>query len=651
MKMLQSLKERSMNIDLPQLTQKFKADLSELINLLDIKLKDRSNFSLVKFNQTPIDTNKWCNFMIFVQGEKELSLETLKGQLKRYSSKFFHSTEENEYQWEATTKFTIRMFWNYLFDPIQNSIASPPKNEENLDGPLKDYWIDSSHNTYLPGDQLSSDTTTEMYRIALLRGCRCLELDVWSSDNELVVHHGFTITKKIPLADCLKTIRDYAFKVSDLPLILSFEFHISFDSKREVAKICETTFGDMLQTTDSYPYKGGVVSPQTLKRKILMKFHKNKRVVEDKDSHVSNGWKLFRKGDFSKAIQLATKNVPEEQVELDPIDEDDPLERFACIPGGLDAPHGVESAPEEKLSSLLRLANQKLIRIYPRATRTDSSNFNPISAWVNGYQMAAMNYQSDGFPMWLNDAKFSAKKYGGWIRKPDIIKKHSPKRLRITVISGWRLPAPWKSVDTVETHSLVQAGVLSLHKVEEVLPQVEVSLWDDLTPTVEQERLTNPPSTDILLYRTIICSDAFNPLFWKDGTGVHVSAGCFRPSSTPMDEGEPGPFEFEIKNEDFETIVFRVIDRNILSESQNDVIGYFAIRVADMRNGFRVVPLKGEMGTPLLHGSLLVYVEYPAPDVVELESQKTTRTKKKDMVISETTSLKKGDYILLEDND
>lgn len=57
-----------------------------------------------------------------------------------------------------------------------------PRKDEDLSWPLASYFISSSHNTYLTGNQLSSDSTTGAYTNVLQRGCRCVEVDVWDGD-------------------------------------------------------------------------------------------------------------------------------------------------------------------------------------------------------------------------------------------------------------------------------------------------------------------------------------------------------------------------------------------------------------------------------------------------------------------------------------
>jgi phosphatidylinositol phospholipase C delta len=167
--------------------------------------------------------------------------------------------------------WNLLAFQTFLTSEKYNAIFKPHSSTLKLDRPLNEYFISSSHNTYLLGNQVKGTSSTEAYISTLEKGCRCLEIDCWDgSDGKPTVTHGRTLTKSITFLDVVKVIDKYAFMASQYPLILSLEVHCSPEQQSIMVKIMMEEFGDKL-VLQPINDNCQLPSPESLKGRILIK--------------------------------------------------------------------------------------------------------------------------------------------------------------------------------------------------------------------------------------------------------------------------------------------------------------------------------------------------------------------------------------------
>ncbi|ALC38509.1 norpA, partial [Drosophila busckii] len=373
-------------------------------------------------------------------------------------------------------------FLRYLMGD-DNPIMAPNKLDlcDDMDQPLSHYFINSSHNTYLTGHQLTGKSSVEIYRQCLLAGCRCVELDFWNGrTEEPVIVHGYTFVPEIFAKDVLEAIAESAFKTSEFPVILSFENHCNPRQQAKIANYCREIFGDMLldKPLDSHPLEPNMdlPPPSLLRRKIIIK---NKKKHHHHHHHHHKKPTAGAQGTPAGSNKLTTANsaanAAAAAANAQQVAQDEAAAAAAAggrtggaggaangdIASGLGAEisalvnyvqpihfssfenaekknrcYEMSSFDEKQATTLLKerpiefvnYNKHQLSRVYPAGTRFDSSNFMPQLFWNAGCQLVALNFQTLDLAMQLNLGIFEYNARSGYLLKPEFMRR-SDRRL------------------------------------------------------------------------------------------------------------------------------------------------------------------------------------------------------------------------------
>ncbi|XP_036992452.2 1-phosphatidylinositol 4,5-bisphosphate phosphodiesterase zeta-1 [Artibeus jamaicensis] len=453
---------------------------------------------------------------------------------------------------------------------------------QDMHHPLKDYFISSSHNTYLVSDQLVGPSDVWGYVSALVKGCRCLEIDCWDgSQNEPVVYHGYTLTSKLLFKTVIQAIHKYAFLTSDYPVVLSLENHCSPSQQEVMADNLQSILGDTLLSDVLDDYVHELPSPEALKLKILVR---NKKIGTLMETHARRGsdkhgqieeydeyddvvkLPLFRKKKVRKvkvAVALSDLVIYTKAEKFRNFYHSRQYQQF-------NETNSIGESTARKLSKLqasdfILHTSNFITRIYPKATRADSSNFNPQQFWNVGCQMVALNFQTPGLPMDLQNGKFLDNGNSGYILKPQFLRDaetdfdpskipedSNPVTLMIRVISGIQLPP----------------SSLSSSNKADTLVIIEIF---------------GVPNDEIKQQTRVIKKNAFSPR-WNE------------------------TFTFIIQVPELALIRFAVENQNLITG--NEFLGQYTLPVLCMSKGYRHIPLFSRTGESLEPASLFVYIWY-----------------------------------------
>uniref|UniRef100_G3P4B1 Phosphoinositide phospholipase C n=1 Tax=Gasterosteus aculeatus aculeatus TaxID=481459 RepID=G3P4B1_GASAC len=495
--------------------------------------------------------------------------------------------------WAQKNHFMTQSGFTMYMLSRENNVVNPAHARvyQDMSRPLTHYFISSSHNTYLTKDQVTGASSTEPYIRALNQGCRCVELDCWDGDKgEPVIYHGHTLTSKVPFKEVIETIAQYAFKASPYPLILSLENHCSLEQQAVMAKHLRTLLGSKLLTKPlgAQPPQD-LPSPEELKGRILVK---GKKLIPHLGQSGKGGSCSSFASSFEDEPVSGSRNTPKKDAakvcsKLSP-ELSELVVYCSSVPF-----RGFENAsekPPNEMSSFseseaLRLIkdsgklfvrhnSRQLSRIYPSGQRLQSSNYDPQAMWNGGCQMVALNFQTSGEQMDLNQGRFLTNGRCGYVLKPDFLCSpasvfdpentgggpgHTPTQLTIRILSAQQLP----KINTDKASSIVD-------------PQVSVEIHG------------------------VAIDNARNKTHRIDNNGFNPRWDC--------------TLSFQLQVPELALVRFVVEDHD--HNAKNDFVGQFTLPFISLQKGYRHIHLLKADGSSLSPATLFIHVKVTRKVVV-----------------------------------
>ena len=287
-----------------------------------------------------------------------------------------------------------------------NYISIHANNYYNLN--IYSYYINSSHNTYLPFDQVKGVTSVCYYKLqAFTYFSGCFEIDTIRKENDdIIITHLPTNKNTLKLSSILKVIVE-ALKLKIKRGIVSGPIILTFDNKGLRTKEDYTVFWnvikknvpeDMIQEIKE-DYNLRKIPISEMSSKILFRWGENKHcdneckskdilspaVINQKFSYIKNKdrWIHILKGNTNYKKEISSDSNKSVSTNAPKID----------------------SYFEPNVNLILN-TQRNILRMYPHWSNILSDNYKNIKYYRNGGQIIALNLQSSSDSVLLNNAIF-----------------------------------------------------------------------------------------------------------------------------------------------------------------------------------------------------------------------------------------------------
>ncbi|KZT64238.1 PLC-like phosphodiesterase [Daedalea quercina L-15889] len=549
-----------------------------------------------------------------------------------------------------TAVMSLKGFTTFLLSTDNSAFADQHgKIYHDMTHSLPDYYVSSSHNTYLVGHQLVGESTIEGYIRALLHSCRSVELDIYDGDVEPVVYHKHTLVSKVSLRDACAAINKYAFVASPYPIIISAEVHCSLPQQDLIAKIMQEEFGDALMSApvDGRPRLEALPSPEDLKGCILLKaknlFVTDKSSLQEKEIVVDaetsstetssaseleelkewrNTYRKDLKSELKKARAVLGGSPRADARQLPPTYQPPQKVRMSLsLVALLVYTVGVKCrglnkkevyAPEHLFSlsegtsnrlmkqgmlDLIKHNRTHLVRIYPKGTRIGSTNFEPHRFWSAGCQLVAINWQTFDLGYMINRAMFQRNGRAGYVLKPlalrlegdkQLLRRHNNHCLEVIIISAQQLPRPKDSSgrDVTDRSTVDPFVEVSLHIPDwPEVPPSRRASLDAAPVSAKDQPSPTKPARTVVQRTGVVKNNGFNPV-WEQQLSI--------------------PFDVVGEMHDLVFVRFAVKQEGLVDE---EPLAVYCASLGSLNMGYRHLPLHDAQLSQYLFSTLFVKLD------------------------------------------